>query len=234
MALKKYAIVVAGGKGLRMGADIPKQFLLLCGRPVLMHSIEAFVAEDTSVQIILVLPRLHIEYWERLCKQYDFNVPHTIAEGGTERFYSGKNGLSLIADREALVAIHDGVRPLVSIKTIYRCFQQAESEGSAIPCINVPDSVRTVSELQSTPIDRNSIRLIQTPQTFKLSLLKDAYEIPFTDSITDDASVVELSGKKVFLVEGNRENIKITSPEDLFIANAIMSFINKDLNINIP
>lgn len=227
MALNKYAIIVAGGKGLRMGADIPKQFLLLRGRPVLMHSIEAFIAADASVRIILVLPQDHIEYWTNLCAEYSFAIPHTIAIGGAERFYSVKNGLAHITDSEALVAIHDGVRPLVSTETIHRCYEQAEQMGSAIPCISVPDSVRMVDDRGSLPIDRNAVRLVQTPQTFRLSVLTDAYNIPFSSSITDDASVIEYQGKAVHLVAGNRENIKITSPEDLRIADAILILVNR-------
>ena len=157
--------------------------------------------------------------------QYSFGINHTIVIGGDERFYSVKNGLAAITDAEALVAIHDGVRPLVSTETIARCFLNAESSGSAIPCVNVSDSVRVTDSDGNRPIDRSTIRLIQTPQTFRLSLLADAYSIAFTPQITDDASVVELTGRMVALVEGNRENIKITNPEDLFIAQAIMSLI---------
>lgn len=227
MALARYAIIVAGGKGLRMGADIPKQFLLLHGRPVLMHSIEAFVAADASVRIILVLPQDHVDYWTKLCTEYSFTVQHQIAIGGSERFYSVKNGLALISEPEALVAIHDGVRPLVSAETIHRCFVQAELMGSAIPCVNVPDSVRMVDAGGNRPIDRNAVRLVQTPQTFRFSVLADAYNIPFSANITDDASVLEFHGKTVHLVNGNRENIKITSPEDLRIAEATLILIKR-------
>lgn len=229
MTRSRYAIVVAGGKGLRMGTDIPKQFLLLHGRPVLMHSIEAFVSADPSVHIILVLPQDHISYWSQLCEQYSFKVPHEIAIGGAERFYSVKNGLARVLDPEALVAIHDGVRPLVSAETILCCYEQAELYGSAIPCVTVPDSVRMVSTNGSHPIDRTAVRLVQTPQTFRLSVLADAYDIPFSANITDDASVLELNGQIVHLVAGNRENIKITSPEDLRIADATLSLINRDI-----
>lgn len=228
MKLERYAIIVAGGKGLRMGADIPKQFLLLHGRPVLMHTIEAFINADASVRIILVLPQDHVAYWAQLCNDYSFATPHSVAIGGSERFFSVKNGLAQIPDKDAIVAIHDGVRPLVSTETILRCYEQAEREGSAIPCVTVPDSVRMLSSTGSKPIDRNAVRLVQTPQTFRFSVLADAYTIPFSDTITDDASVLEYHGRPVHLIAGNRENIKITSPEDLKIASALLTSINSN------
>lgn len=220
-----YAIIVAGGKGLRMGGDIPKQFLELNTRPVLMHTIQQFATFNAAIHIILVLPQEHQEYWNELCKKYNFTIPHTIVNGGSERFYSVRNGLQAVTAHDAIVAIHDGVRPLVSLETIARCFETARTQGTAVPCLPAVESVRIVSPDTETSkaIDRNTVRLIQTPQTFRVSLLQKAYEQPFSPFFTDDASVVEQMGETITLVEGNRENIKITSPIDLLIARQLLN-----------
>lgn len=221
MDVKKYVVIVAGGKGLRMGTDLPKQFLEMLGKPVLMHTIEAFKSYDEDISVVLVLPKEQVEFWESLCEKHSFQIEHIVAHGGAERFFSVKNGLNQITEENSVVAIHDGVRPLVSKATIAECFDVAQEKGNAIPCVGVPDTVRVVDETGSNVIDRNTIRLVQTPQTFRFSVLKDAYDIVFTPDITDDASVIEKNGMTVNLVEGNRGNMKITSPGDLFLAEQL-------------
>ena len=219
--MKKYAIIVAGGKGVRMGNDIPKQFLKLHGKPILMHSIERFYHYDKNISIIVVLPSSQFDFWIDLCSRYHFTADHDIIAGGNERFYSVRNGLDSITDNESVVAIHDGVRPLVSNDTIERCFDMAIKRGNAVPSISVVDSVRIQNERGNTIVDRNALRLIQTPQTFQTEIIKEAYNKPWQTSFTDDATVVEAIGHKINLVEGNKENIKVTSPIDLSIAEAM-------------
>ena len=220
--MKRYAIIVAGGKGLRMGGELPKQFIPIKGRPVLMRTLDTFHACDESIQIILVLPRDHQDYWRELCAQYQFAVPHRIADGGATRFHSVQNGLSLVDAPEALVAVHDGVRPFVSHEVISRCYAEAEARGAVVPVIPVVETVRQLTGEGSVTVDRNAYRLVQTPQTFRATLLRRAYEQPYTDAFTDDASVVEALGEAVTLVDGNRENIKLTTPFDLIVAKALV------------
>ena len=215
-----WAIIVAGGAGSRMQSDVPKQFLELCGKPLLIHSIKAFADACKDIQIIVVLPPLQIAYWKELCKRHSFTLPHLIAEGGTTRFHSVKNGLPLLPD-EGLVAIHDGVRPLVSRQTITSCFREAERYGCAVPTAPVNDSVREVSENTNRTLNRSTLRLIQTPQVFDIALLKKAYEQEYTPAFTDDASVFEKAGYTIRLTEGNVENIKITTTNDLAIAETL-------------
>lgn len=220
--MQKYAIVVAGGKGLRMGGELPKQFIPIGGRPVLMHTLDAFHACDTSIQLILVLPRDHQPYWKELCREYSFNVPHRIADGGATRFHSVQNGLALVDAPEALVAIHDGVRPFVSSVVIACCYREAETFGAVVPVIPVVETVRHLLAEGSETVDRDAYRLVQTPQTFRAPLLRRAYEQPYCEAFTDDASVVEALGEAVRLVEGNRENVKLTTPFDLIVAEALL------------
>ena len=220
--MKRYAIIVAGGKGLRMGGELPKQFIPIEGRPVLMRTLDTFHACDESIQIILVLPRDHQDYWRELCVQYQFAVPHRIADGGVTRFHSVQNGLSLVDAPESLVAVHDGVRPFVSHEVISRCYAEAEAHGAVVPVIPVVETVRQLTGEGSVTVDRNAYRLVQTPQTFRATLLRRAYEQPYTDAFTDDASVVEAFGEAVTLVDGNRENIKLTTPFDLIVAKALV------------
>jgi len=217
----KITIIVAGGKGERMNADIPKQFLEIQGKPILMHTLEVFCSFDASMQLILVLPAVQIDFWKNLCKKHNFTLPHQIVEGGQARFYSVKNGLEIVKS-PALVAIHDGVRPLVSHQTIARCFDAAEKFDAALPVVDIVDSIRKLTENGSHSVDRNTYKLVQTPQIFDAELLKKAYEQEFSTLFTDDASVVEVLGTKIHLVEGNRENIKITTEFDLKIAESIM------------
>ena len=220
---KLYAIIVAGGKGMRMGKDLPKQFLPIDGTPILMHTLQAFYDYDPSLTLIVVLPSDQQAYWSKLCGDYHFTIPHVVVKGGETRFHSVKNGLSCIKG-EGLVAVHDGVRPFVHCDTIDRCFAAAQESGAAVPVVEVVDSLRKVEDAESKAVSRRDYRIVQTPQVFDISLLKEAYKQPYTVDFTDDASVVEAYGRKISLVEGNRENIKITSPFDLVIAEA---FLNK-------
>jgi len=222
MTRTKIAIIVAGGKGMRMQADIPKQFIELRGKPVLMYTLEAFHRYNSSIQLIVVLPEFQINFWKSLCKKHFFDLTHQIVSGGQTRYQSVKNGLEIINDF-ALVAVHDGVRPFVSIQTIARCFDEADKYGSAIPVMDLEESIRQVDESSSLSVDRRSFKLVQTPQIFNSEILKKAYEQSFSPLFTDDASVVEASGIKIHLVEGNRENIKITTGFDLELAETILN-----------
>ncbi len=218
-----YIIIVAGGKGLRMGSDIPKQFLPVCGLPVLMRTIRRFREYSADINIILVLPKAQQAYWQSLCKEYHFDERYSIADGGETRFHSVSNGLSLIPDdAEGVVGVHDGVRPFPSIDVIAGCYETARHQGAVIPVIPVVETVRHLEGDDSKTVSRDEYRLVQTPQTFDIQLLKRAYRQPFTPMFTDDASVVEALGNTITLVEGNRENIKITTPFDLKIASAIL------------
>jgi 2-C-methyl-D-erythritol 4-phosphate cytidylyltransferase len=220
--MKLYAIIVAGGTGKRMGAEIPKQFLELGGRPLLMHAIERFREYDKSTEIITVLPGNQIRHWIELQAKYTFDVPQTLVSGGATRFQSVKNGLEFV-ETPGLVAIHDGVRPFVSPATIMRCFETAARLGNAVPAILPTESLRLMSGDSSSALDRMQVRIIQTPQVFNSDLLKEAYNQYYRPEFTDDATVVESIGAMINLVEGNRENIKITNPEDLLISNAFLS-----------
>jgi 2-C-methyl-D-erythritol 4-phosphate cytidylyltransferase len=219
--MERYVLIVAGGSGRRMGATIPKQFLPLCGRPLLMHTIEKFYKFDPSFNITVVLPSQHISFWNELVAQHRFSVPHKIVAGGEERFHSVKNGLDSLPE-EGLVAIHDGVRPLVSGETISRCFDEAEKSGAAIPVVIPSESVRMLTSKGSMPLNRDVVRLIQTPQVFSLALIKKSYSDGYAPEFTDDATVAEKSGYPVCLVEGNRENIKITTEDQLHYAETLL------------
>ncbi len=219
--MKKYVIIVAGGKGLRMGSDLPKQFLPMGDKPVLMHTLEVFRRYDEALQIILVLPQEQQSFWKQLCDEHHFTVKHVLAEGGETRFHSVKNGLALV-NGIGVVGIHDGVRPFVSQEVIARCFREAVVRKAVIPVIDVVETVRHLTESGSETVSRNDYKLVQTPQVFDADLLKRAYKQEFTPFFTDDASVVEAMGVPVYLVEGNRENIKITTPFDLKVASALL------------
>ncbi len=218
--MKKYILIVAGGKGLRMGGDVPKQFLPIGGKPVLMRTIEAFYRYDSSIEIILVLPVEQQAYWQFLCKEYTFSIPHRIADGGDTRFHSVNNGLKLVGE-EGLIGIHDGVRPFVSREVIDRCFTEAAQKQAVIPVTGIVETIRHLSKERSRTVNRDEYKLVQTPQVFSVSLLKKAYEQPYNPAFTDDASVVETLGVTVYCVEGNRENIKLTTPFDLKVANVL-------------
>ena len=218
-----YIIIVAGGKGLRMGSDIPKQFLPIGGKPVLMRTLERFRAYSSALQIILVLPEAQQDYWRQLCEDYHFDVEHQIANGGQTRFHSVQNGLALVPDdAEGVVGVHDGVRPFPSIEVIRNCYETARTAKAVIPVIPVVETVRHLEGDKSVTVPRGDYRLVQTPQTFDIQLLKSANRQPYNDGFTDDASVVESYGFEITLVEGNRENIKITTPYDLKIAEVLI------------
>lgn len=217
----KSVIIVAGGIGNRMQSEVPKQFLLLKNKPILCHTIEKFNSFDMSISIVLVLPENQFEYWKDLCKKYSFTIDHQLVKGGETRFESVKNGLDLISD-DQLVAIHDGVRPLISENVIKNCFLKAEDSGASIPVVSINESLRSLTNDGSRIINRDEIKLVQTPQVFKSSIIKKAYNQAFQESFTDDASVLESDGGSVTLVDGNRENIKITQALDLKIAEALI------------
>ncbi|MBR1484355.1 MAG: 2-C-methyl-D-erythritol 4-phosphate cytidylyltransferase [Prevotella sp.] len=217
----EYVIIVAGGKGLRMGGEVPKQFLPIGGLPVLMRTMMRFREYSPSLQIILVLPKDQQDYWRGLCAAHQFNMGYLLADGGRTRFHSVQNGLALIpADAAGVVGVHDGVRPFVSVDVIRRCYDMARTMKAVIPVVPVVETLRHIGE-GTKP--RNEYRLVQTPQVFDLDTLREANKQPYRDSFTDDASVVESYGTPVVLVDGNRENIKITTPGDLAIAEALLS-----------
>lgn len=215
--MKKFALIVAGGSGNRMKQPVPKQFIELAGKPVLMHTFTAFEKYDPEIKFVLVLPQNQTEQWKDLCKKHAFTTKYKLAKGGQTRFQSVKNGLELIPD-EGIVFIHDGVRPLVSVKTIENCYRMALEKGNALPVVPVTESLRMTDGKSNKAADRSKFYLVQTPQTFATSLIKDAYNQSQISAFTDDASVLENNGHSINLVEGNRENIKITYPEDLAIA----------------
>ena len=222
--MPNYAIIVAGGKGERMGQHIPKQFLEIASKPILMHTIEKFHNTFPELKIILALPENQFDYWEELCYKYGFTkIPHQIVAGGKTRFDSVKNALKLITEK-GIVAIHDGVRPLVSAITIKNCFSQAELSGTAVTVVDVVDSLRFVSKQDNTnkAVARSCYKSVQTPQCFTSEIILKAYQQAFDESFTDDASVVEKLGYKINLVEGNIENIKITSPMDIVLVDVLM------------
>lgn len=221
--MEKYVIIVAGGKGLRMGGDIPKQFIPIHGKPVLMRTIEAFYAYDSQINIILVLPLAHQAYWKELCEKYKFSLPYRMANGGETRFHSVKNGLDLIPSSEGIVGVHDGVRPFVSQEVIKECYEQARLFQAVVPVTDVVETVRHILENgESETVPRSQYKLVQTPQVFTVNLLKKAYSQAYSSLFTDDASVVEHLGMKVHLVSGNRENIKLTTPFDLKVAEVLL------------
>ncbi len=231
--MKKFAIIVAGGSGTRIKSRVPKQFLEVNGSPLLFLTIKRFHAFSDSLKIILVLPEKHFPLWKSLCKTHNFNLPHTIVSGGKERFYSVQNALALVPEN-ALVAIHDGVRPFVTKDLIKKCFAAAEKKGNAIPVISLSDSIRqrtpnltgktkqpSLNNTHSAAANRNDFFIVQTPQCFRSEIVKNAYHQKYSIDFTDDASVVEKVGTKIHLVEGRKENIKITTLFDLKIAGVI-------------
>lgn len=222
--MKKYVIIVAGGSGKRMLSELPKQFLAIHGKPILMYSFEQFYKFDQQINFILVLPQQQIETWNQLCIAHDFSITHKIVVGGTERFHSVQNALSEIK-KNCLVAVHDGVRPLVGTDTITRCFDMAEKLGNAIPVMPITESIRQTNGENNKSVNRNNFKVIQTPQVFQSEILISAYQQTYVQEFTDDASVVEKTGVKINLVEGNRENIKITTPADIGIAEALLTFV---------
>ena len=224
--MEDYVVIVAGGKGLRMGSDVPKQFLPVGGRPVLMRTLERFREYAAELNIVLVLPKAQQDYWRQLCREYAFTVDYQLADGGETRFHSVQNGLALIPERaEGVVGVHDGVRPFPAIDVIARCYETARATGAAVPVVPVVETLRRLSGSPdaSETVPRSDYRLVQTPQTFDIQLLKAANRQPYSELFTDDASVVEAYGHAITLVDGNRENIKITTPFDLKVAEALIT-----------
>lgn len=217
---EKFVIITAGGLGSRMRSSTPKQFLELAGKPVIMHSMQCFTMYSGSITMILVLPEEFTLEWKKLCKKHDFQLKHTVCNGGETRFHSVQNGLKLVND-QGLVAIHDAVRPLISSTLIKECFNVASKKGNAVPALPLRDSVREISGDENRPVDRSKFRLIQTPQVFEARLIKKAYEQAYRPSFTDDATVAEAIGVQINLLNGTETNIKITTPEDLKIAEVL-------------
>jgi len=226
--MKKFAIIVAGGSGSRMGATIPKQYLEVGGQPILMHTLSVFHQTDSSMELILVIPEPDFPLWNELCLKFGFLAPHKLVKGGKSRFQSVKNGLEAISDSQGLVAIHDGVRPFVEPRVISESFEKAEEMGSAIAVVALKDSIRKLTDDgKSFFQERQYFRLVQTPQTFQLSKIKKAFEAPELYHFTDDATVYEHQGWQVFLISGNPENIKITTPEDMEYASFLFQKRNR-------
>jgi len=221
--MKYYAIIVAGGSGQRMNNSIPKQFIELSGRPILMHTIERFYSAQASIALIVVLPKSHHHTWETLCNKHNFNIPHTVCEGGNSRFQSVKKGLALCTE-ESIIAVHDGVRPLISPDFILSIYKDAESKKAVIPVCPVVESIRKIKGDSSEALDRSDYYTVQTPQCFTSTLLHKAYLQEEALIFTDDASVVESLGAKVHLFDGDVDNIKITTPKDLLLAEALLNF----------
>jgi len=234
---KRSVIIVAGGSGIRMGSDIPKQFLIMNGKPVLFYSIEQFYKFDNSIKIIVVLPENHIVRWQQICKDYNFSIPHEITKGGIERFYSVKNALKIVSEKYndvEQIAVHDGVRPLVSVNLIELCFKEAEKYQAVVPAIKPSETVRYGNTTTNSIINRDEIFLIQTPQVFEAKVLIEAYKSDFDKKFTDDASVVEHFGCKIKLIEGEKDNIKITHKSDIsfceFFTSSESDIIRKGFN----
>lgn len=213
--MQEYAIIVAGGSGSRMKSDIPKQFLLIKHQPILMYTIKAFRAYSENLNIIVVLPEDQFEYWYQLCYEHSFTEKYSLIPGGQTRFHSVKNGLESIDSLDGLIAVHDGVRPVISKEIIAESFKKAAQYGTAVVSVTLKDSIRSVETDSNKAEDRTKFRLIQTPQTFRLDWMRDAFSQPYQDGFTDCASVLESSGYPIRMIDGAYENIKITTPEDL-------------------
>ncbi len=225
--MKRYAIIVAGGIGARFGSTLPKQFVPLRNEPILMHTIRAFFNCDNNVQIVVALPSEYISMWKDLCVSHRFDVPHNVVEGGETRFESVKKALFSIPESHGVVAVHDGARPLVSTKLIENSYLTAERCGAAIPVIPVTDSIRQLDRNGSHALSRESLVAVQTPQTFRLEILKEAYTAAYSPMFTDDASVAEFRGTEITLLNGEVENIKITHPVDIKTAEWILAERNE-------
>ena len=220
--MKRYAVIVAGGKGLRMGSDRPKQFLEIGGKPILRHTIERFLAFDPDIELIVVLPTAEKDWWRNYCRQTGFLDRYAMVSGGITRFHSVQNALKYVGDT-GVVAVHDGVRPLVRRDLLERLFEAAENAPAVVPAVPVVESVRRMEGESSHPESRDGLMRVQTPQVFDAALLKSAYAQPFSPSFTDDASVVEAAGTPVRLVAGDRINLKITTPDDLSLASGLLT-----------
>ena len=220
--MNKYVIIAAGGIGTRMKSSIPKQYLSVNDVPIIIHTINKFQLAIPGIKIVVILPSSRINSWEEFCAEHKFVFNHRICTGGETRFHSICNGLEMISGN-ALVAIHDAVRPLVSIALIQEVFKQAETNGNAIPAIKMDQSIRVIENGENKAIDRNKYRIIQTPQCFHADMLKKAYQLKYDESFTDDAVVVERTGIKIHLIEGENNNIKITTQQDMLIAETLIA-----------
>ncbi|MDR0972275.1 MAG: 2-C-methyl-D-erythritol 4-phosphate cytidylyltransferase [Bacteroidales bacterium] len=221
---KRYVIIVAAGRGVRLKSDIPKQFLPINGKPILMHTIEKIVSAIEDIKPIVVISKEYIPYWEHLIKEYNFTIAHNVVQGGKERFFSVQNALETIEDYDAIVGLHDGVRPFVSRKVIEDCFSIAEEKGNCIPYITPKETTRLRTKKGETKtINRDDVFLIQTPQCFDVKMIKEAYKQEYQENFTDDASVVEKMGEEIFLTKGNIENIKITNPIDILYSEILIN-----------
>ena len=216
-----FLIIVAGGTGKRMNSSLPKQFIEIHNKPIIFHTIEKFLSADSSIHFVISLHQDFVDYWKELLKKYQFNFNHEIVSGGKERFFSVKNALDLVPEN-AILGIHDAVRPLVSKETILSCFETAKTSGSAIPVVDSVNSLRYISNDKNESVDRKLIKQVQTPQYFDSKLIKDCYLIDYSRKFTDDASVFEANNSVVKTIEGNPENIKITTPLDLIIAKELL------------
>ncbi len=221
--LTSYAVIVAGGSGTRMQSATPKQFLLLNGRPVILHTLDAFLQSAWQPQVLVVLPGAYHNYWKELCLAHRFTYPHLLISGGATRFHSVKNAIDAIQNGNALVAVHDAVRPLVTPQLIDACYRQAAAAGNAVAAVKSRDSVRRLVNKKSESLLREEIYLVQTPQTFNAELLKQAYNLPHNEAFTDDASVAEQAGYTINLVEGSYHNFKITYADDLAVAEMLLN-----------
>jgi 2-C-methyl-D-erythritol 4-phosphate cytidylyltransferase len=219
--IKRCVIIVAGGSGKRMKSDIPKQFILIQGKPLILHTIQRFIDFDKKIQVVVVLPENLFDTWENLCKKHKFNYSHLLVAGGKERFHSVQNAVRKMGTQNFVVAVHDAVRPMVSPETISRCFDTAEKKGTAIPVMPLKESLREITGKSSKAVERNKFYTVQTPQCFRSDILIKAYRQKYSVHFTDDASVLEKSGVSVMLVSGNIENIKITDQHDLIIAESL-------------
>jgi len=219
--IKRSVIISAGGIGKRMGTEVPKQFLLIKGKPIIMHTIEKFHAFDAAMEIVVVLPESYVPQWESLCQKHLFTIDHKVVSGGEERFHSIQNGLTEISGD--IIAVHDAVRPLVSETVIRNCFAAAEKSGAAIPVLTISESLRKIEHEKSFAVNREDFRIVQTPQCFTAEIIVKAYQQHYSKLFTDDASVVEAAGNQIYLVEGNSENIKITTPQDLKFAEVFFA-----------
>ncbi len=228
--MEKTVIIVAGGQGMRFGKDLPKQFFYIREKPLLMHTIELFHLYNRNIQIIVGIRDDYISHWESVCEQFHFDVPHLLSPGGETRFHTVKNALPKVNPGN-LIAIHDAVRPLLYKRTIDNCYEAAELHGASLPCVEVHDTIRELTPGGSRWVDRSSFRLVQTPQVFRYDILINAYENEYSKDYTDDASVVEKAGVPITLVEGNPENIKITTAEDLSYAEAIFDSYKKNCGL---
>ena len=225
--MEKTIIIVAGGQGMRFDAEKPKQFQYIRERPLALHTIDLFHRYDGKMQIIMGLAQEYFSFWESICDQFQFDIPHTLSPGGEPRYHTVRNALPKVK-KGNLVGIHDAVRPLVYRHTIDRCYEAAEKNGAAIPCVRVHNTIRKVTREGSRWVDREKLRAVQTPQVLRYDILMEGYRQPYSAYFTDDASVVESIGYPVTLVEGNPENIKITTPEDLLFAEAVFDYFKKE------